>query len=303
MFVPSAANSSLISGAGGRVHVDHVHGAAAGEAVAEAVDADCARSVAGKSQIGGCPRLGAAQLLSSLRMPCVAPSAIRMRRQSSSPRWWTESRGSPFTFCTRLRPGSTEDYRGLLYDESRLRSSPGSSCDAKAAESFFCPSLEELLEETFRHLEELDDPEKLPGRRQEREGDVRILLIGPFWHALHFLLTGDSELKPHPLPPPPLGNVVQGGTPTQWPCKCGHVRSLMPDEVRAAADALRKISVEELRSRFSVASFNAAHIYPRPGRAFWTDGDAEPIFEIYPRVVEFYRSAARDGDMILLSLD
>jgi hypothetical protein len=176
-------------------------------------------------------------------------------------------------------------------------------CDAKAAESFFWPSLEELLEEMIRHVEALGDLEKLPGRRQEQEGGDRILVIGPFWHALHFLLTGDSELKPHPLPPPPLGNVVQGGTPTQWPCKHGHVRSLMPDEVRAVADALSKISVEELRSRFSIASFNAVHIYPRPGRACWTDEDAEPIFEIYPRVVEFYRSAARDGDMILFSLD
>ena len=175
--------------------------------------------------------------------------------------------------------------------------------DAKAAESFFCPSLEELLEETFRHLEELDDPEKLPGGRQEQEGGDRILLIGPFWHALHFLLTGDSELKPHPLPPPPLGNVVRGGTETTWPCTHGHVRSLMPNEVSAASDAISKISVEELRSRFSVASFNAAQIYPHPGRARWTDEDAESVFKIYPRVVEFFRSAARDGDMILLSSD
>jgi hypothetical protein len=81
------------------------------------------------------------------------------------------------------------------------------------------------------------------------------------------------------------------------------VRSLLPNEVRAVADALSKISVAELRSRFSVASFNAAHIYPRPGRARWTDEDAESVFEIYPRVVEFFRSAARDGDMILLSSD
>ena len=185
-------------------------------------------------------------------------------------------------------------YRRVTPEEfARLQS------DAKAAMSFFNPSLEELLEET---LEAHAHPEKLPARREE-QGSVRILLIGTYWHALHFLLTGDSELKPHPLPPPPLGNVVQGGAETPWPCIHGHVRSLMPDEVRAAADALGKISVAELRSRFSVASFNAAQIYPRPGMARWTDEDAESAFEIYPRVVEFFRSAARDGDMILLSLD
>ena len=138
---------------------------------------------------------------------------------------------------------------------------------------------------------------------RERESSDRFLGIGPDWHALHFLLIGDGELKPHPLPPPPLGNVVQGGTETQWPCSYGHVRSLATDEVRAVADALSKISVEELRSRFSVASFNAAQIYPHGRRARWTDEDAESVFEIYLRVVEFFQAAARDGDMILLSSD
>lgn len=178
-------------------------------------------------------------------------------------------------------------YRRVTPDEfTRLQG------DAKAAESFFGTSLEDL-----------DDPEKLLARMQEQESSDRYLGIGTDWHALHFLLTGDGELKPHPLPPPPLGNVVQGGTETEWPCTHGQVRSLTPDEVRAVADALTRISVRELRSRFSVASFNAAQVYPHGRRARWTDEDAETVFEIYPRVVEFFQSAARDGDMILLSSD
>ncbi len=172
--------------------------------------------------------------------------------------------------------------------------------DAKAAESFFNPSPEELVQQTLRALEEADNPEKLPAKTQEPE-DVRILIVGTVWHALHFLLTGDGELKPHPLPPPPLGNVVQGGTETPWPCTYGHIRSLTPDEVRAAADALAGISVQELRSRFSVASFNAARIYPY-GKG-WTEKAAETVFEIYPQVIQFFQAAARDGDMILLSSD
>ena len=164
--------------------------------------------------------------------------------------------------------------------------------DAKAAESFF-----------GTNLEDLDDPEKLMARMQEQESSDRSLGIATDWHALHFLLTGDGELKPHPLPPPPLGDVVQGGTETQRSCTYGHVRSLTTDEVRAVTDALGKISVDELRSRFSVASFNAAQIYPHGRRARWTEEDAETVFEIYPRVVEFFQSAARDVDMILLSSD
>ena len=183
-------------------------------------------------------------------------------------------------------------YRRVTHGEfARLQS------DAKAAESFFNPTLEELV----RHsLEVLEHAKTSLAGTQEQE-DVRILLLGTDWHALHFLLTGNRE--PHHLSPPPLGNVVQGGTKTPWPCTFGHIRSLTPDEVRAAADALAEISVEELRSRFSVASFNAAQIYPHGKGARWTEQAAEAVFQIYPRVVEFFRSAARDGDMILLSSD
>jgi hypothetical protein len=161
--------------------------------------------------------------------------------------------------------------------------------DPKAAESFFGMSLQE--------------PEKLLARTHERESGDCYLSIGTDWHALHFLLTGDGELKPHPLPPPPLGNIVQGGTEAPWPCTYGQVRSLSPEEVRAAADALNRISVEELRSRFSVTTFNSAKIYPHGKRGQWSEEDAESVFDIYPRVVEFFQAGARDGDVILISSD
>jgi hypothetical protein len=184
----------------------------------------------------------------------------------------------------------------MSIEASYRRITPGEftrlQADPKAAESFFGTSLDDL-----------DDPEKLLARMQEQESSDRYLGIGKDWHALHFLLTGDGELKPHPLPPPPLGNVVQGGTETQWPCTYGQVRSLAPDEVRAVAEALGGISVDELRSRFSVESFNSAQIYPHGKRARWTAEEAESIFEIYPRVVEFFQAAARDGQMVLLSSD
>ena len=177
-------------------------------------------------------------------------------------------------------------YRVTSAEFTRLQNDP------KAAQSFFGTSLEDL-----------DDPAKLLAKMQERESSDRYLGIGTDWHALHFLLTGDGELKPHPLPPPPLSNVVQGGKETQWPCTYGHVRSLAPNEVRAVADALANISVDELRSRFSVASFNVAKIYPHGRRAAWTETEAESVFRIYPQVLQFFQAAARDGNIVLLSSD
>jgi hypothetical protein len=179
------------------------------------------------------------------------------------------------------------NYRRITPEEfNRLQADP------KAAESLFGTSLDDF-----------DDPPKLLARMQAQESDDRYLDIGTDWHALHFLLTGDGELKPHPLPPSPLAKVVQGGTETTWPCTYGHVRSLTPDEVQTVADALARISVDYLRSRFSVESFNTAQIYPHGRRARWTAEDAESVFEIYPSVVKFFQAAARDRDMILLSSD
>lgn len=163
--------------------------------------------------------------------------------------------------------------------------------DPEAASIFFGTNLEDLT------------PRDLLAQMKEQECSDRFLGIGTDWHALHFLLTGDGDLKPHPLPPPPLGNVVQGGTETEWDCTYGKVRSLTPEEVSAVADALSKVSVDELRSRFSVASFNNAQIYPHGRRGAWSGDDVESLFEIYPRLVEFFDEAAQTGDMVLLSSD
>lgn len=179
------------------------------------------------------------------------------------------------------------NYRRVTPEEfARLRSDP------KTAELFF-----------GTNLEELGNPQELLAGLQQQECSDRFLGIGKDWHALHFLLTGDGEVTPHRLPRPPLSNVVQGGTETEWPCTYGYVRFLTADEVRGAADALSKISIAQLRSRFDLSAFNAAQIYPHGRRAAWTLEDVQSVFEIYPRVVEFFQLAARAGDIILLSSD
>jgi Domain of unknown function (DUF1877) len=163
--------------------------------------------------------------------------------------------------------------------------------DPKAAGRFF-----------GNDLESLDDPEAMLKAIEEREASGRHLSIGKDWHALHFLLTGEGDIWKITVPPP-LGNVVQGGKETPWECTYGHVRSLTPVEVREVAQALGDVSVEELRSRVDVESFNAAQIYPHGKRGAWTAEEIESVFDIYPLLVLLFQEAANAGDMMLLSSD
>jgi Domain of unknown function (DUF1877) len=93
----------------------------------------------------------------------------------------------------------------------------------------------------------------------ELRSSDRYLTIDKDWHALHVLLTGEIS-NPSNIPPvpPPLGNVVMGGTETPIDATYGKVRFLKPDDVREVADALSQISVDDLRARFDPIAFTEA---------------------------------------------
>jgi hypothetical protein len=138
----------------------------------------------------------------------------------------------------------------------------------------------------------------------ELRSSDRYLTIDKDWHALHVLLTleisNPSNIKPFP---PPLGNVVMGGTETLFDATYGKVRFLTPNEVRAVADALSEISVEDLRARFDPIAFTKAEVYPNPRPGGWDTEQLEPLLWIYPQLVGFFRDAAREGNVVLLSFD
>jgi hypothetical protein len=138
----------------------------------------------------------------------------------------------------------------------------------------------------------------------ELRSSDRYLSIDKDWHALHCLLTGEisdpSNIQPVP---PPLGNVVTGGTETPFDATYGKVRFLNPDEVRAVADALSQISVEDLRARFDPVAFTEAKVYPNPRPGGWDMEQLEPLLWIYPQLVGFFHDAAREGQAVLLSFD
>jgi hypothetical protein len=128
-----------------------------------------------------------------------------------------------------------------------------------------------------------------------------VFYFGKRWRALHFLLTGDPGREEPPCPvPPPLGNVVLGGTLTPLMTGYGPVRSLSPEEVRAVAEALRRIPAAELGRRFDPVALRAAGI-DAPGGSY--EDLREWLLELYPGLVGFFVAAAAAGDLVLLSLE
>jgi hypothetical protein len=139
---------------------------------------------------------------------------------------------------------------------------------------------------------------------EELKSSDRYLNIDGDWHALHVLLTGEicglAEIEPAP---PPLDNVVLGGTETPFDAGYGKVRFLAPYEVCEVADALHEIPEEELRARFDPVAFTEAEIYPASRRGGWDLKALEPLLSTYRRLVHFFRAAASEGDVVLLSFD
>ncbi len=120
------------------------------------------------------------------------------------------------------------------------------------------------------------------------------------WQGLHFLLTGRAEMDTTEEPPP-LGNVVLGGTPTTWEATYGMVRSLTPAEVRDVANTLQQITEYDLRPRLNVAAFSAAHIYPHNDN--WDSDELDLLLEVFDAVRDFFVTAAEQGEVVLLSHD
>jgi hypothetical protein len=155
----------------------------------------------------------------------------------------------------------------------------------------------EVRGECYQAYSSIADSDELKSRG-------RYLNINGDWHALHVLLTGEirglADIEPAP---PPLDNVVLGGTETPINAGYGKVRYLAPYEVCEVAEALRGIPEDELRARFDPVAFTEAEIYPASRRGGWDLKALEPLLSTYRRLVRFFGAAANEGDVVLLSFD
>jgi hypothetical protein len=149
----------------------------------------------------------------------------------------------------------------------------------------------------YTALESADAFDRLVNERLEGRGEY--LEIDNEWQAIHYLLTGKVEWD-NTTVPPPLGDVVMGGTDTPYEATYNYVRYLTPPEVSEVAKALSGISPEELRKRNANATEKT---YKNAAPIEWDDEYWEFILGLYKQMRAFFAAASAAGEVVILSFD
>ena len=159
--------------------------------------------------------------------------------------------------------------------------------DTEAADVFFGYDLDDEDDDGWDAFFEL--------RRTRRHH----LDIERAWHALYYLLTGDSNLD-RGNRYVPLSYVVLGANKPAWDEDYGIIVGfLTPAQVKETWQALQKLTRGILRSRLNAEKFNAAELYGGNG---WRPSDMELLLAIYDKVAAFFQTAAQAGEVILIQV-
>ena len=90
------------------------------------------------------------------------------------------------------------------------------------------------------------------------EGEGTIVELDKTWHGVHWLLTGSAWEGE-----PPLDFILKGGTDLDYDGPWNSPpRTFSPAETRAIAEALARVSDDELRARYKPDEMLEAEIYP-----------------------------------------
>lgn len=114
------------------------------------------------------------------------------------------------------------------------------------------------------------------------------------WHGIHYLLTGKPGVAE-----PPLGDAIMGGVEIGEDTGYGKPRFLEPQQVKAVADALSKISPDELLQCYDKDELNKEEIY---GVGYDEKQDRDYLSNAYREMVDFYQKAALNGRAMLFYL-
>jgi hypothetical protein len=195
----------------------------------------------------------------------------------------TPAEGSSVGITATYRRVSTADLKRL-------------EADRRYAARYFGTSIESALQ-AFMQLQPSDEAPSLDASA----ADESVLDIDKDWQAIHFLLTGEFCFAGESKTPPPLGNVIMGGTETKWEATYGRIRLLSPQEVRDVAEGLQGIAREGLVDRLDAEEFNRHKVYPARDR--WDAEELEGLLDVYDRIKAFFLLAAANRQAVLISFD
>ncbi len=149
-------------------------------------------------------------------------------------------------------------------------------------------------------------PERLEDFLEDEEdfGDARgasflELDIGETWHGLQYLMTGTAWEGQAPL-----DFLVRGGEDVgDIPSDEGTARTFSPAEVKGLSEALERVTIDTLRSRYSAEELQRLDIYP----GTWEDppegeDPLEELLSYFTELRRFVSEVARRGQALLVHI-
>lgn len=125
--------------------------------------------------------------------------------------------------------------------------------------------------------------------------DDEYLYIDKAWHAIHYILCGQSwegEL--------PYFNAVLGGTEiNDEDVGYGPARYLTPSEIKEVYEAIKNITEKEFKSKFDYKELTKNDIYPQ----FDSNEEADYVWCYFNEVQDIFKRASLNGKYMLLYIN
>ena len=148
-----------------------------------------------------------------------------------------------------------------------------------------------INEERYKKL--MSNPDEITNFLYEEEKpDASYLDIDKTWHAIHFLLTGDTFEGDPPASDVILGGITIGTVDVGY----GPARVITNEEVKNVSEYLKTINTDTLLEKYNADKLNEMEIY-----SGWQDSpeDHEYIKDYFNELIVFYEKAAENNFYVI----
>ncbi|MBP2543926.1 YfbM family protein [Acinetobacter guillouiae] len=128
----------------------------------------------------------------------------------------------------------------------------------------------------------------------QKDQQSQALDLDKAWHAIHFILNGDSYGEQGPL-----AKVFFGGEEIGEDLGIGPARYLTAEQVKQVVTAIEQVSDHQFSSQYDIEALDQADIYPN----MWDEDSEEGLKYILPYfqdLKKFYQEAAFRNQAVLI---